>query len=144
MHYREACTYRDSAYQRLIIAGAALQAIKDSLDFGDWLLWLKAHQEELGFNPRTAQRLLKLNATLTTHLTEEAQSAALRLVWGNEPVRAEEPVPADRLTTFSKWIETHSPADIPIADPVSVRQRIEQIRAWLNSLEVQLTLRRAA
>ena len=66
-----------AAYQRgrgsLIEAGRLLAGVKATLSHGEWLPWLKANADALGFGESTAARLMKL----------AANSASTRDIWGN-------------------------------------------------------------
>ncbi len=67
-------------------AGRRLAEKKASLRHGQWLPWLTANAEALGFDsPQTAQRLMRLgsNASLTTHLDPDTAEALSRETWGN-------------------------------------------------------------
>jgi hypothetical protein len=66
--------------------GQRLIAKKKDMKHGEWLPWLKANDETLGFkDDSTAQRLMKLasNPASTRDLTEGAAVTASRKLWGN-------------------------------------------------------------
>jgi hypothetical protein len=58
--YRKGKSSMMDSVRYLIEAGQRLGAKKDSLDHGQWLPWLEANADTLGFNsPRTAQLLMR-------------------------------------------------------------------------------------
>ena len=58
--YRQARSSLADSARCSIEAGCRLIAKKDSLSHGEWLPWLEAHAEELGFDTRrTAARLME-------------------------------------------------------------------------------------
>jgi len=66
--------------------GQSLKAIKDSLPHGEWLPWLKAQKNILGFGEWSAQRMMKAAETKTWLTTDLDDSQALTLsqeIWGN-------------------------------------------------------------
>jgi ParB family chromosome partitioning protein len=66
--------------------GRMLLAKKKSLAHGEWLPWLEANAELLGFDtPRTAQRLMELagNTSLASHLDEASAVQISRELWGH-------------------------------------------------------------
>jgi phage N-6-adenine-methyltransferase len=74
----------------LIEAGQRLAEKKASLGRGEWLPWLEANYEVLGFGPRTAQRLLKLGDSkyeVNVALDEADAVQISRLIWGNTTTR---------------------------------------------------------
>jgi hypothetical protein len=74
-----------------IEAGHHLIAKKDSLAHGEWLPWLEANADTLGFDTRrTASRLMKLaneygspNGTLASHLNDADIVQINRQIWGH-------------------------------------------------------------
>src|SRR5262245_37225422 len=50
--YRRARTNFVDSVKLLLECGERLKAQKDTLDHGQWLVWLKAHEDELGFGDR--------------------------------------------------------------------------------------------
>ena len=70
--------------------GRLLLAKKASLRHGEWLPWLKANAQALGFKDRSvATRLMsfaadKPNVASTHHLSEEAAALWSRELWGNK------------------------------------------------------------
>ncbi len=75
-----------------IQAGQRLRDKKAKLDHGEWLPWLEANADVLGFEtPRTAQMLMKVardyegNAKSTSHFEPEEAVKISRLTWGNAP-----------------------------------------------------------
>jgi phage N-6-adenine-methyltransferase len=70
----------------LIEAGQRLAAKKNSLQHGEWLPWLAANADTLGFDsPRTAQLLMRgaEKAKSTSHLDGETAVRLSREIWGN-------------------------------------------------------------
>lgn len=82
--YRKACASQVDAVNYYIEAGRALIEKKAELSHGEWLPWLAANADVLGFaSKRTAQLLMKqaANTKLTSHLDEALQIS--RTMWGN-------------------------------------------------------------
>jgi phage N-6-adenine-methyltransferase len=74
-----------------IQCGQMLIAKKATMAHGQWLLWLKANKDELGFNvSSTPQRLMKLAnseySALTQNIDEATATQISREVWGNSKV----------------------------------------------------------
>jgi phage N-6-adenine-methyltransferase len=73
--------------------GRRLLAKKDRLGHGQWLPWLAAHRDDLGFSERASQWLmagskwLAANPQLTTDLNETTALEISRRFWGNLKVR---------------------------------------------------------
>jgi phage N-6-adenine-methyltransferase len=66
--------------------GQRLIEKKAKMEHGEWLPWLKANAEVLGFEGRsTASRLMKLaaNGALAHHLDESTASSISRKLWGH-------------------------------------------------------------
>lgn len=71
-----------------IECGARLIAKKASLEHGEWLPWLKANSEILGFGGLAAQRLMKVageNPSLATDLKPDEAIKLNRVIWGHAP-----------------------------------------------------------
>ena len=67
----------------LLECGHRLLAKRISMQHGEWLPWLEANSEILGFGERTAQLLIKAAKT-SPQLTSDLPDAELnRLIWGN-------------------------------------------------------------
>src|SRR5262245_9969677 len=86
--YRRGKSSMVDSVRYLIEAGQRLTAKKDSLKHGEWLPWLEANADALGFDNRsTAQRLMnaakRANGALTHHLNEEQAAVIGREIWGN-------------------------------------------------------------
>ncbi len=65
-----------------IECGIKLKAVKDSMQHGEWIPWLKENKGVLGFGEKTAPRLIKAaNISLTRHLEESEAQAHLRQIW---------------------------------------------------------------
>jgi hypothetical protein len=88
----------------LFECGRRLQQKRESLKRGDWLPWLRANEQMLGFGERTAQLLMKASATnpqLTSDLPPAEAAAINRRIWGNDRPRK------------PKAISTEAPAPEP-------------------------------
>ena len=86
--YRKACSSLVESANYYIAAGRALIEKKEELPHGEWLPWLKANADVLGFaSDRTAQLLMKqaANAKLTSDLDEAGALQVSRKMWGNTP-----------------------------------------------------------
>src|SRR5262249_14340165 len=84
--YRKGKSSMVDSVRYLIEAGQRLVAKRDSLKHGEWLPWLEANADVLGFDtPRTAQRLMGIaaNATLASHLDEDTALQLNRQIWGH-------------------------------------------------------------
>jgi DUF3102 family protein len=80
------------AVKHLHAAGTLPRKKKDSLPHGEWLPWLEANYDVLGFSDRTAQKLMKFsNATLTADLDEAEAAKLTKELWGNPPPRLTKP-----------------------------------------------------
>jgi phage N-6-adenine-methyltransferase len=84
--YRKGKSSMMDSVRYLIEAGQRLTAKKDSLRHGEWLPWLEANADGLGFDsPRTAQLLMRgaEKAKSTSHLDGETAIRLNREIWGN-------------------------------------------------------------
>lgn len=75
----------------LIECGERLKAKRATLNHGEWLPWVEANRETLGFGERTAQLLIKGAATnpkSTADLTPQAALKISRMIWGNAVPKA--------------------------------------------------------
>lgn len=150
--YRHALSSVRDSLENLIICGRKLNEVKASLPYGEWELWLKSNQGELGFNSGTARRLMRAakERSPATVLTEDEAIAISRQIWGHEShvePDANEPAPISAwrgFDRFLKWTESHAPTELAAADPAEVRTQIVLLRQWLASLENALTLKLAA
>jgi N6-adenosine-specific RNA methylase IME4 len=87
--WRSACQSLVDSTRYYIECGQRLNAKKESVGHGEWLPWLKANAEVLGFNtPRIAQRLMETaaNTTLASHLDEATATAINRQLHGHDKV----------------------------------------------------------
>jgi ParB family chromosome partitioning protein len=85
-----------------------LIAKKDSLEHGEWLPWLKANSETLGFgNDSTARRLMKLasNRALTHDFEAPEALRISRELWGNDNVRGTQGTGENEWFTPPEYIE---------------------------------------
>lgn len=86
--YLKGCACQVESIRYLHSAGMMLQAKKDQLPHGEWLPWLQANWDVLGFtSDRTARRLLALAkrtpASDLDSLSEEAALEIGRTIWGH-------------------------------------------------------------
>jgi N6-adenosine-specific RNA methylase IME4 len=94
--YRKAHGSLVESIRFAIACGKRLVLKKASLKHGEWLPWLRANADALGFDtPLTAQRLMKLaaNTSLATHLDEAGAVAISRQLWGHDD---DDPAQRDR------------------------------------------------
>jgi ParB family chromosome partitioning protein len=106
--YRKARTSIVDSVKFSIEAGMRLIAKKDSLEHGEWLPWLKANSETLGFEGRaTATRLMKLasNGASTQHLEAPEALRISRELWGNDNVRGTQGTGENEWFTPPEYIE---------------------------------------
>jgi hypothetical protein len=87
-----------SSVRHLVEAGRRLAEKRDSLDYGEWLPWLEANADALGFGERTARRLMGAarNRTPASDLDEEAAIQLSRLIWGHVGDSLRPPGPRER------------------------------------------------
>jgi ParB family chromosome partitioning protein len=87
--WQKACNSLIDSNKYYIECGIRLKAKKAKLTHGEWLPWLKANRDVLGFKDRTtATRLMKAaNDASTHHLDEVAAVSLNRLIWGNDNTR---------------------------------------------------------
>jgi phage N-6-adenine-methyltransferase len=84
--YRKGKSSMVDSVRYLIEAGQRLTAKKGGLRHGEWLSWLEANADALGFDsPRTAQLLMRgaEKAKLASHLDEDAAARISREIWGH-------------------------------------------------------------
>lgn len=148
--YRAAIVSARDSMDCFIACGRELIAAKAALPHGDWMLWLKARQSDLGFESSTARRLMALASNCaSTHDLADAEVLALsRKVWANDSDTADSPDSATSWVGFArflKWADAHSPAVLAIADPAAVYAQIALARQWLERLETSIAaVKRAA
>jgi phage N-6-adenine-methyltransferase len=85
--YRAARISLVNSVKYSVECGQRLAAKKGALKHGEWLPWLEANAETLGFeNRRTASRLMGFasNGALASHLDEAAAVTASRQLWGHK------------------------------------------------------------
>src|SRR5260370_32439515 len=89
--WRAACTSLVDSGKYYIECGQKLEAKKSTLKHGEWLPWLAAHADALGFDtPRTAQLLIKgaSNAKPASYLADETNATDIsRKLWGHDNTR---------------------------------------------------------
>jgi hypothetical protein len=85
----------------LIEAGQRLAVIKKSKPHGEWLPWLRANEDVLGFGEDTAARLIKIltYSAPARNLTEEQARQITQKVWGHA---------ARKSKTSSPKVKSHS------------------------------------
>lgn len=146
--YRRACQSHRDSLSDLIGCGDELLRMKASLPHGDWLLWVKSHQESLGFTDSTARRLMAVARrypsyqALAPDMTAESLVQISRQIWSHEGAVAisdSPPMPARRLDSFADWAKSHPPAELSrqlsITDAGALRANIRAVRAWLDEFE---------
>lgn len=139
--YRAAQASQQASVRALHACGVGLAEVKASLPHGTWLLWIKDHQELLGFSISTAQRLVRLaNEALAPHLTEADAVQVSRRVWSHE-IELAAATPAEfsghyrRISGFVEWLEKHAVSEVPDAELMELRPRVERIRRWLEEFD---------
>lgn len=151
--YSLACTEQVHSILRLIACGEALLVHKAGLCHGEWMLWLKEHQQDLGFTDRTARRLMVAarKRASTSNLSLEDATALSRLIWNNNVLEEDEPentATFRRLAQVANWISSHEVKDcayeLTTAEIMKLRPTLAQIRAWLEQLESTLNRRGSA
>lgn len=154
--YRQARQTHGAAVAYLLEAGVQLRKQKAAVGHGNWLLWVKDHQEQLGFGDDTAQKLMRAaqqfaNAALNAELSDEEASRINRLVWRNEP----EPTPylagppVNYVHRVAQWTAKHDPAEYDTLDAderSALLESITRTESWLSGLRARLQnpLRRVA
>jgi N6-adenosine-specific RNA methylase IME4 len=92
--YRQAHASMVASVQNLIEAGQRLTAKKAELGHGNWIPWLEANADALGFGERTAQLLIKSAAANPKldfgNLTADKALKLNRQIWGNTEERRAE------------------------------------------------------
>jgi ParB family chromosome partitioning protein len=85
--YRRARSSIVDSVRYWIEAGQRLAKKKAELAHGEWLPWLAANEDTLGFKERTAQLLIRgaerANTKLTADLSETEFLQINRIIWGN-------------------------------------------------------------
>jgi phage N-6-adenine-methyltransferase len=105
--YRKARACVAESVRYVIEVGRALIRKKDSLDYGDWLPWLDANADALGFKRAAAARMM--DAARRFRVNEECgESEALQIsrqVWGNDNVRGTQGTGENEWYTPREYIE---------------------------------------
>jgi hypothetical protein len=80
-----------SSVNALIDCGRALIAAKENMDHGQWLPWLKANEEALGFGRSAATKMMAAARKCVAGYSFEGQQAleVSRAIWGHVKARAE-------------------------------------------------------
>ncbi len=143
--FQQARLSHADSVKHLIACGTRLRAIKESRDHGTWLLWLKEHQEVLGFTDRTAQLLMRgaANTKLASDLDEDQAAKLSRNIWGHAPspkVEIEEHGPEYRqLARMFDWFKSHPAwtvnSCLSRAEASDLREQVAHAREWFTSRE---------
>ena len=133
----------------LVQCGEALVAVKDSLGYGEWMLWLKDHQKDLGFDDRTARRMMQAAKewTLASDLDDDKAAKLNRQIWGHQPppkVDIEEHSKDYRqLMRIVEWMRTNPAwtvnSSLSRAEAGEIRGYLNDAREWIVSLERAIT-----
>jgi phage N-6-adenine-methyltransferase len=105
--YRKGCKGMADSVRYMIEAGRRLLAKKAELDHGEWIPWLEANADALGFETRmTATRLMNAAAKCNVDVTFDDQKAieASRTIWGNHNVRGTQGTGENEWYTPEKYI----------------------------------------
>lgn len=112
--YRQARDSHRESIAYLIECGQALKRQKAALLHGEWLIWLKVHEDILGFKDRAARLMMAAvdkwaaKRQSTADLTDDEACKFTRAVWGNEPEVS--PIPHDPFQNFERfrdWAAKH-------------------------------------
>ena len=144
--YQTARSQQAASVLSLIECGRLLLAVKATTPHGEWLLWVKANEAELGFGDRTARRLMAAATeyrTLASDLSAEDAAQLQRSIWGHEPSISALPAgpPVSYLQRFVGWAAKHDLAEFDELygeDRATALRHIAQARAWLTGLEARL------
>jgi phage N-6-adenine-methyltransferase len=131
--YRKARGSMVDSVKYLAEAGQRLIAKKETLKHGEWLPWLQANADALGFDtPRTAQRLIEVARKYDVDVVfDEAEALRLnQLAWGNNNVRGTQGTGENEWFTPPEYIELARSVlgDIDL-DPASHQQAQQTVRA---------------
>jgi phage N-6-adenine-methyltransferase len=131
--YRKARSSIVDSVRYLVEMGQRLTKKKEEVGHGNWLPWLKANADVLGFDTRmTASRFMrvadKCNASVT--FGEDEALAISREIWGHHNVRGTQGTGENEWCTPPKYIELARAVlgDIDL-DPATNAQAQEIIRA---------------
>jgi Protein of unknown function (DUF3102) len=154
--YRLASGSLLDSMKHAIECGKSLAKKRDKMKHGEWLPWLEANSDALGFSARqTATRLIKLSAegASTLHLDEATVVTVSRKLWGNksrapiapDPAREIDvkvmPPPAkteliDALSRVADFCEHNDPnivaADMQPGEVAALQDHARVIDAWLT------------
>lgn len=133
----------------LLACGQALKDIKVAQGLGNWALWVKKHEHELGFGLTTADRLIRahtVHSSSTTSLTNGEAVLISRAIWGNlPPVNQLDDRRSSACKFLSKvheWMVEHPAPDtareLPHDEAAALRDQLEQVQRWLALLCVAL------
>jgi hypothetical protein len=105
--YREAEQSLIESVRRQLECGRMLQAKKEALGHGNWLPWLEANVDVLGFGERAAQKLMKAakaNPNLDADLSAKEALQISRQIWDHtEPPEGNPEDPPPRPTLRSHY-----------------------------------------
>jgi len=137
----------------LVQCGEALHAVKESIGYGEWMIWLKENQKELGFDDRAARRMMqaaKDAAKEWSSTSEVHQDWAVRVnrqIWGNQPppkIEIEEHSKEYRqLMRMAEWMRDHPAwtvnSSLSRVEAADIRSALTDAREWIVSLERAIT-----
>jgi len=107
--YLKGRTSMVNSLRYLLDAGRRLIDKKATLPHGQWLPWLSANEEELGFGELAAQRLMKaagkFKSIVNDGFDEEQARLISREIWGNNAVRGTLGTGDNEWYTPSRYIE---------------------------------------
>lgn len=130
--WRKACQGLIDSTRCYLECGQRLRDKKDSLEHGEWLPWLKANAEVLGFQERAARLMMKAaaNRQLAADLDEVTAVAVNRQLWGHDKIRGTQGTGENEWFTPVDYIklarEVLGPIDL---DPATHAQAQNVIRA---------------
>ena len=147
--YKLARSSHVDSVKYLVQCGEALQAVKDSIGFGEWMLWLKDHQKDLGFDDRTARRMMQAAKewSSTSNLDDDRAAKMNRQIWGNAPpprVEIEDHSKAYRhLVRFIEWFKARPAwtvnSELSREEAAEIRAQLADAKEWIVSLERVIT-----
>ncbi|HEX3915545.1 MAG TPA: DUF3102 domain-containing protein [Steroidobacteraceae bacterium] len=139
----------------LIECGQRLREKRKSVPHGQWLTWIEANQESLGFGEDTAQRLMKAAAadTASTRYLDADDAIKLnRVIWGNTHKAEPKPTQAapttcgrdprmviEKLDQLARIFREYTPEEIARVVESEARKALlieidDTIPVWLNGL----------
>lgn len=133
----------------LLACGQALKDIKAAEGHGNWMLWVKKNEHELGFGLTTAGRLIRaytVYSALAPNLTNGDAVLISRAIWSHmPPVNQVDDLRSPACKFLSKvhdWMVDHPAPDtareLPHDEAAALRDQLEQVQRWLALLCVAL------